>query len=236
MKIIRCGRTEETCDRLEHNMPKELRSLPILLNYGNSKVEDDDDYILINSQEAIKRCIDKGEMFRHIKGYSVDYINLKNPIGVFRGFLALTLSKELVLRKGGKLKCVGSVREFSKLLKKYDYATIKENKKFEYRVLMLYGKPFKIKMKYNKKGGFVNKQENCRFIDINIDDFRELYGNSIFDDLSKAVWNLGIHLCGVDLILNDKGEFKILEVNSGAGMCGRSVREFYRILLERFEC
>ncbi len=57
MKIIRCGRTEETCDRLERNMPKELRKLPILLNYGNSKVEDNQEYIIINRQESIKRTI-----------------------------------------------------------------------------------------------------------------------------------------------------------------------------------
>ena len=235
MKIIRCGRTEETCDRVERNMPKGLVPLKIKLNYGNSQVEDDDDYILINTQEAIKRCLHKREMFRYIRDYSVGYFDLKSVSRVFKAFVTLMLGKELVLRKGSKIKCVSTVEDFEKLYKNYSYATLKEEKSFEYRILMFYGKPFKIKMKFNKKKEFVNKQENCRFIDVPIDLFEELYGTEIIKNVRKAVWNLGIHLCGVDLILNDKKEFKILEVNSGAGMSGKSVRAFYEVLSKRFE-
>jgi len=235
MKIVRSGRTKETCDRLEHNMPKGLKELPIVLNYGNSKYEDDNDCILINTHEAINNCVDKKKMFEHIKDYSVGYFDLDSEEEIIRAFNTLAMEKELVLRKGSIIKCVTDIEDFEELFQKYDYATLKEEKKFEYRILMFYGKVFKIMLKHKLNDKFVNKQINCKFINVDIDDFKDIHGSEVFNSLKKAVSELGINLCGVDLIVNSDDECKILEVNSGAGMSGKSVRLFYEKLSERFE-
>jgi len=137
-----------------------------------------------------------------------------------------------VLRLNDRIKCVDSCYQFIKSFKKYDYATLKEEKLVEYRILLLYGEPFRIMAKFPIKKTFAYKQEYCQFVDIDIDDFKELYSNKIFVQLKKMVWKININLCGVDLILNQKGELKVLEVNSGAGMCGKSIKTFYKKLIK----
>jgi len=230
MLIVNCNKTSETAERLE-NYSNAIKG-NFLINLGNSSLKEENykDYIIINKVEGIKNCVNKKDMFRLLKKgkvSSLDYLNLKNPIDLIKGFMIL-YTKSLVFRKERKLKIINNHIDYFTLLKNYDYATIKENKVLEYRVLMFKDYPFRILLKLNKTNDFKLKQENCKFISVNL--IRE----DIVKECIKATKSIGIDLAGIDILINNKFEPKIIEINSGMALCGKSIRELIKSIKEYY--
>ncbi|MFA6023566.1 MAG: hypothetical protein WC781_05750 [Candidatus Pacearchaeota archaeon] len=235
MEIIYCEKTKETGERLVNLMPEELTERNIILNVGNSNYRQKDnspignEELILNSVNSIKNCVNKKEMFRIFKENrikSVSFIDLDKPMGKIKSSVILLFGKELVLRKDKEIEVI-KLSEIKRLFKnKFDYATIKENRILEYRIIVFKNKVVRAMVKLNYGGDFVLKQDNSKFIDVNINKIP----HKTINNLLKATKYLGIDLCGIDLLVNKNGKFKILEVNSGMALCSKSINQFYDIL------
>lgn len=231
MKIFRSKYTRETSTLLREMMPEEFRELPIVLNYGNGCNFRESKYgnkLILNHKEAVRRCSNKKEMFRYISDCSVEYIDIKMVEGFRNAVDKLLKKKELVGRKGNRIGIIKRIRELVDVYPDIDYVTVKEDKEKEFRVLMVLGEPFRIMEKINSNGDFMLKHANSTFRGRKISNF----DFDIMEKIKCAVKKIGIDVCGVDVCLNRKGEYKILEINSGASLCKRSVRKFYKKLGE----
>jgi len=229
MIINGCKRTCKTKKLMKEMLPRELKNEKILINLGDSYLNERDypNYEIINKVSAIRNCSNKKRMFEIFKQnniISVHYFDLREQR--FEAVDYLYGGFKLVLRKGKEIKIIG----MDKLeeLKSYDYATIKEEKVKEYRVILFRGKIVRAMRKMPQTTDFQFKQENCKFVTVTENSFpREVIKNMI-----KAQKVLGIDLCGIDLLKNTDGEWKILEVNSGMSMSPKSVEIFYKMLIE----
>lgn len=229
MKIINSEITIETCNRFYDVLKdKEFRGLKkerIILNYANSKFNEKDykGYRIINSVSAIRNCVDKKRMFYLLhknKINALDFYDFSNFIDVLRCLFVLRDSK-LVLRRNFKSNnyfICDSIKDFLLNFLKYDYATKYEEKEKEFRVLMfrdevleIYEK--RIKKKFKSKKVFDRKRYNCKFVRVNKRD----YNKELVKLCRNARKILGIDICGIDVLKNSKG-YKIIEVNSGAGI------------------
>lgn len=225
------GRTEETTKRLQDLMPSNLENEKIVLNVGNSSLNEDcyKDYIILNKVNSVKNCVNKKEMFKTLKKNGVKtlyYLDLNKPIDKLKSIFLLGINKELVLRNREGLKIINKKNLKEVFNKNWDYATIKENRLIEYRVIIFKNKVVRITFKLNKNNDFALKQNNSTFIEVDINKIPL----KVRKNLLKAVEMLGIDLCGIDFLVNKKGKYKIIEVNSGMAMCEKSINSFYEIL------
>jgi len=231
MLIVGCNKTSETTEQLNNLLPNDLKNTNILLNIGYSKFKETDykDYLILNTTESIKNCLDKKLMFKILKKNQVKclkYFDLNKNIDKVRTIFYLLLNKELVLRNEKSLKVI-NFKEFKEIFnKKWKYSTLKENKLIEYRIIVFKNRIVRAMIKLNTSKDFQIKQENSKFIDIDINKLPKKVLKNIF----KAVNSLKIDLSGIDILINKKGKFKIIEVNSGMSLCSKSIKRFYDIL------
>ena len=219
MKIGYTKKTIETKDRLFELMPDDLKHAKIFLNIGNANSKGAPGYLMLNKPENVKNAADKKAMFKVFKENrinSVKFIDLKG-LGKFKAIGYLLTGKDLVLREQG-LNVIG-ISQLFRFLKSKEWVTLKEEKVIEYRVIVFRDKILRAMIKLPNKKDFTLKQENCRFIDIK----PEFINETIPKDVIKSVKCLGLDLAGVDCLINKKGEFKILEVNSGMSLCSKSI-------------
>jgi hypothetical protein len=236
MIIHNCKRTCKTAKLMKQMLPRELKNERILINLGDGYLDESKyrGYKIINRTSAIRNCSNKKKMFKLFQENNIQSVRFiefdesTEPINELGG-------KILVLRKGGKIvlrtirgNCIPIPDKWI-YRGEYEYATIKEEKVKEYRVILFRGKIVRAMRKMPQEDDFQLKQENCKFVTITPESSfpRETIGNMI-----KAQKVLGIDLCGIDLLKNTDGEWKILEVNSGMSMSPRSVEIFYKMLME----
>jgi len=229
MRIVGCKKTGETKERLKNLIPSNLRKEDILLNIGYSGFEEESfKGVIFNKTEDIKNCVDKKMMFKIMKRNRVKclgFLDLSKSLDKIKAVLFL-VNNDLVLRKNQDIQILNFNDLKKGLFKKWDYATIKEEKLFEYRFIIFKNHIVRAMLKLNKNNDFVLKQENSKFIDIDINKISKRTRKNLL----KAVKCLNIDLCGVDVLLNKKGKFKIIEVNSGMAMNSKSINSFYDIL------
>lgn len=203
-------------------IPRRLKYDDILINLGNGYFNeyDYDDYEIINRVEAIRKCSNKKEMFRILINDDVSCVSFYE--GYDRKRKALELIRrgyKLVLRKGKRIKITNSRWDIRRDW--WDYFTIWEEKREEWRILMFKGEILRRQLKDNIYGEDILKKENCEFRQ------RRLIRGDIARECRKAVESLGIDLCGIDVMRNTDGEVKILEVNSGMGMNENSINKVF---------
>lgn len=231
MKIFSCNATEETGERLKNLLPQELENKPIALNLGYSDFKEIEGYKTLNPSYAVKNCVNKKEMFKTLKKSKIKclkFFDLNTIKGKFLSLFCLLIGKEIVLRSNG-IKIL-KLKDFSKILKNKDYATIKENKILEYRLIVFKNKIIRGMVKINKRGDFIVKQSNSRFKDIDLNKISEKDKQNIIN----SSLCLGLDLSGVDVLVNNKGKFKIIEVNSGMALCSKSIDILYKYMINYF--
>jgi len=244
MEIIYSKISEDTAERLEELMPAKLSNERIVLNLGNSKIDESayKHYQIINKVGAIKKCVDKPRTLRILKKGGIRVIksfDLRryNPLlFLYLIFRYLIWGKELVIKDRWNLEVVNLKKFFNLLdkIEKYLTISVKENKFQEYRVLVYKGKIFRILEKEPNPNVFAWKNEVCHFEEIPYYWHWRKFVKEIKKECSKASLILKIDLCGIDVIRTKK-DIKILEVNSGAGMNYGSVRKFYQVLGKELE-
>ena len=201
-------------------MPDELKYTKIFLNIGNTNSKGKKGYTILNTTKAVKNSVDKKKMFKLFKENeikSVKFINLDNFLGKIKAVGYLTIGKDLVLREVG-LNILG-ISQLINFLKSKEYATIKEKKVLEYRVLVFKDKILRTTIKLPKQKDFILKQENCKFVGV-----KPKFSEEDKKNIINSVKCLGLDLGGVDVLVNGKDEMKIIEVNSGMSLCSKSVK------------
>jgi len=231
MNVVYSFATDVTGKRLIEYMPKEFANLPLVLNHGNGEFAERRVPVL-NEARAVRLCMDKYRQRKYFKQFSLTYLNLKKKEHVELCRLYLHAGVRLVMKGGMPMEVVGSTEKFDRWHSKYEFATVVEDKRFEYRILMFKGRAFRIMCKLNRHNNFQWKQSNSQFIDVPIDWFGWLYGSRLMKRLKRIVNKMGIDLCGIDLVRTKQGKFRILEINSGAAMCRKSIRLFYNMFAE----
>lgn len=234
MKIISSNRTCKTKQLVRELIPEWAKYKKILLNLGDSSINEEEfrDYLIINKVDNILNCSNKVRMFEIFNENgikSVTYVPLSREnygnINLLKFKVKFT-KKDLVFRKGKELKIIPIEQVSVKDMNYYNFATIREDKEKEYRIIVYKGKIVRVMNKINNTGDFQFKQDNCSFVTIDFNRFPQ----EVKDNLFKAVRVLGIDLCGIDLLRNQRGEYKILEINSGMSMSERSIESFFELL------
>lgn len=227
MKICYVKKSRDTASRMRDLIPEDLMDSDVVINLGNSNPQLDDEYFIINSAESVRNAADKQRMFEIFNRNNikcVKYYDLNN----FDTFTEakrqmLYLNKCLVIRDNG-YKLIG--RKNSTQLPKCGYGTVREQKLKEYRIIVFRGRFLKVYEKLPFEQCFAWKQDKCKFQRVFYPDFEP----EVVDNIINSVKCLGLDLGGVDLLLNTKGEYKILEVNSGMGMSDRTISQLYKRL------
>ncbi len=214
MKIVSCRKSRVTGELLREIMPDSLREEDVVVNLGNSSFNESPyyNYDFINGVEPIRNCVDKERMLRLLKEGGVPCLEVVGNEGFGKKAF-----------KRGKGLFVGR-----KSFRSYDYATKWEDKKEEFRVVVFRGDVLRAMRKEPEDGVMdkVLKQRCCRYRHV---DKYEI-GVGIFSDCIKACEALGIDLAGVDVLVNMKGEVKIIEVNSGMGLGSRTAGRLFRAI------
>ena len=230
MKIAYCKRSSVTGRTLQKEIGYKYNG--VLLNLGNSSFTEEDYYKeVINRVKAIRNCVNKKRMFEILKSYSVPsltYFDLKKIGDIIRAEAYIIKGKALVLRNNTRFKIVSSIREFKSEYRNYTYATLKERKLKEYRIVMFKGVPIRRMIKIVDEPNFKLKQDNCHFV--TIENARE----DIIQACKEAVSCLEIDLCGIDICITDKDRAKIIEVNSGMSLSERSRERLKEELKKRY--
>jgi len=226
MKIGYTKRTRETKERIKDLMSDSLKRKKVFLNIGNTKSGADKykriGYLILNSNKAVENSADKKKMFRLFKENkinSVKFIEL-TFFGKLKSICYLLIGKDLVLREKG-LNVLG-ISQFINFLKSENYVTLKENKIIEYRVIVFKNKIIRVMIKLAKEKDFSLKWENCRFKEVDKDTLKDK------ENIIKSVSCLNLDLAGVDVLVNKKGESKIIEVNSGMSLNEKSINLLFK--------
>jgi len=225
MIVASCPLLEDTRARIE----MLNRNLPdVVLNLGDSKLNESSfgSMVILNRRKAVKRCLNKKKMFRIFKMHRIpspDYFDLNKKLDILRAMSCCAMKREIVLRRKGNLRIVGSVREFLRFYRDYDYATLKINKLAEWRVIVFRNKIVKVSIK--RGSCFALKNANAHFEPV-------YYFSKDAIRLCKRVAGIfGIDLCGIDICYDkDSQDFKIIEINSAPGMNWDSVKIFLNYL------
>jgi hypothetical protein len=138
----------------------------------------------------------------------------------------------IVFKKDGVIKVCSDYNELDYYLSRCRYGTIKEEKIAEYRVIMYKGKlieMFRKIPKPNHESDFALKAYNSNFVIVRDENWRNRH-NKVLEVCKHAMNTLKIDLCGFDVLINKQKEIKIIEANSGMGMCDNSIQKFYRLL------
>ncbi len=220
MRIGYTKKTKETKEKLLELMPDELKNTKIFLNIGNANSKGKKGYTMLNDTKAVQNSVDKRKMFKLFKEHnikSVKFIKLDNFLEKLKAVGYLARGKDLVLRDVG-LNVLG-ISQLISFIKSKGYATIKEEKVLEYRVLVFKDKILRTTIKLPKEKDFVLKQENCKFVEV-----KPNFSDEEKENIINSIKCLKLDLGGVDVLVNDKGEMKIIEVNSGMSLCSKSAK------------
>ena len=208
--------TKKTCITgrlLKEYMLESLEDKKILLNLGNSHLNIGkyiiEGYNILNSLESIRNSANKRRMFRLFKENNIrclKYVPIED-LNTSKYFLE-RLTSQFFIRNG--------------------YATIKEDKSIEYRIIVFRNRILKTYIKIPQTNEFILKKQNCVF-----KRMRMPFDYNIQENIINSVKCLGLDLAGVDMLINKKGEDKIIEVNSGPGMGIPTIKMLYR-QIERY--
>jgi glutathione synthase/RimK-type ligase-like ATP-grasp enzyme len=239
MEIVYCKKTRPTATLMKEMIPEILRDFKIIINLGNSSFNEHEDryreYEIVNKIEAIKNSVDKKAMFKlFIKNKipTVEFLDLSDPYDKRVAELYLEMGHKIILRSDKPKQFIRAAhRKYKKRLNNFTYATVQESKQAEYRVIVFKNKILRCMMKVpNDNASFRMKQHNCTFYGINKREFPV----EALRMVKSAVKVLGLDLAGADLMLNDKNEWKVLEVNSGMGLNKRSITKLYTRIQKKY--
>lgn len=221
MKIISGRRTVKTKRLLEESMPDSLKNVQVFINLGNSDYDTSGYYNwkIVNHLDAIRNCANKIRMFNIFKENDVKCLDFFKKGDMknygWRGFIG----SKAVLKKGKRIRITRLFRG------DWDYGTVFERKEHEYRVVVYKGAVLRAMEKIPLDGNMdILKQKKCRF---EHRPWRSLNRNVVEESI-KACKALGIDLAGVDVLINNKGEVKVIEVNSGMAMGHRTAGRLFR--------
>ncbi len=163
-------------------------------------------------------------------GYDYNWIN--EPEAVRN---ASNKRRMFELFEENEIKCITRVnghfvQYFISRITRNGITTIRENKVKEYRVIVYNGRMMKVMEKVPKNGDFILKLENCDYQRVE----RFVIPKEDRRNIIRAVECLGLDLAGVDVLKNDKGEFKVIEVNSGPGMGEKNIGLLFRRIMEEY--
>jgi len=225
MIVKSCPLLEDTRARIEalnFDLPD------IVLNLGDSRLNESvfGSRVILNRRKAVKRCLNKKKMFRIFKANAIpspEYFDLGKKSDVLKAAGYCIMKREIVLRRGRDIRIAGSVRDFLRRYRDYDYATLKINKLAEWRVIVFRDKIVKVSIK--RGSCFALKNANARFEPV-------YHFSKDAMKLCKRVARIfGIDLCGIDICYDkDAEDFKIIEINSAPGMNRDSVKIFLNYL------
>jgi len=233
--IVGCPKTritKETFERIIEEYDK-LPSGKWLFNLGNGNFGgqgryESEGYNIINKVNNIKNCSNKKRMFeilRQNKVPSLIYYDLNISQDRLRAMQHIRNGGIICLRRRKSLKRVKTLEGFNRLYQSYNYATAQENKRYEYRVVMLKDNVVVVYVKNPSLKVFKYKQEYCTFGRITLEK-----NSDILEVCKQSTKALGIDICGIDVLVNKKGQAKIIEVNSGNGMAGRTIKKIMKML------
>lgn len=236
----------DTADRLYDYMPQELKNEKILINLGNSKIDEKEykKYRIINKVRAIKRCVNKASSLNQLEKNGVSVVksyNLKkfNPfLFLYLIFRYLIWGRDLVLKGRWRLEVLNLKSFFNILpkIEKFLYLMLKYEKTQEYRVILYKGKVVRIMEKIPNSNQFAWKNDNgCKFKEI---PYYWHWIKSIIDikrECVRASLLLKIDLCGIDIMRVGQDEVRILEVNSAMGLGRPSIRRLYKVILDELK-
>ena len=199
-------KTKETATLIRDMMPHFYKNIYLNLGNSNSDVKRllNNGYIIINHPDYVKNSVNKKIMFECFLNSGINaltyisYSQLFKPKNLFK-----LLTGKLFLRN--------------------EYATIKEKKVLEYRIIVFNGKTLKTYIKIPRNKDFILKKANCTFKRI-----ESRFPSHVDINIINSVKCLGLDLAGVDMLVNDKGEFKIIEVNSGPGMGKKNIKQLFK--------
>lgn len=203
MEIGYTKKTHITGKLMEEIMPDVLRDKDIILNLGNSNLSMYNiplGCVTLNHPLSVRNSANKKRMFELFQQNNIRCLKYV-PYGV------------------------GQVRLYNRhqLFKRKYYATVREDKLREFRIIVFKNKILKTYEKVPNNNDFVLKKENCTFKRVRFPFQRDIETNII-----NSVRCLGLDLAGVDMLINKKGEDKIIEVNSGPGMGIPTIKMLYR--------
>jgi glutathione synthase/RimK-type ligase-like ATP-grasp enzyme len=201
MKIAYSKKSRITARLLKEMMPESLINAKIILNLGNSKLDTSryQDWLIINKSESISNSANKKRMFELFQQSNIKCLEYRQSISRVIFFRSVWFK-----RKWGW--------------------TRRENKVKEYRVIVFLNKIFKIYEKIpNNQIDFQWKKDNTIFT-----RRRMQFPEDVKLNIINSVKCIGLDLAGVDVLLNDLGEYKVIEVNSGLGMGEPTIRKLYR--------
>ncbi len=224
-------------------MPEELKNEKIVVNLGNGSYSGEEGYtkngyVIINTINSICKAVQKKEGLKTFieKGIpTLDVVDLCTVEG-------RTKAKELL--KEGKALCYKPRHEVAVIVKTEkdldywiandaSYMTVYIDKKEQYRVNIVCGCIFEVK-KYKideeaenpDEGGMKN---NCAWVE------KCRLGAAYPKDVGKlalrAAECIGLGLTGVDILRDEKGVARIIEVNSAPILDTTDVKIFYRTLM-----
>lgn len=230
MKIVGSRKSKETKKLMKEMIPDELRDKDVLVNLGWSGFTQASNHELtINTIQGIRNCAEKYQMHKLFALHgvpSVTFFDFNTKEGRKNMLEHMSIDDKFVLRG------VDILYDFDAIYDAwgwYDYVTLYERPKKEYRVLMFRGRPFRVMEKKLKEGHENDWQrhiENCDFKAISV---RTISG-AITDACIKACNAVGIDLAGVDVMVTEDDKVKVIEVNSAPSMNDVSIRKFFKRL------
>lgn len=193
-------------------MPDDLYNKKIFLNLGNSFLHTNtlgQGYTILNTPQAVRNSANKIRMFELFKLNNIRCLEYVSSRDMYK-FTNLIKARagQLFMRKG--------------------YATVREDKAVEYRIIVFKNKILKTYVKIPNGDDFVLKRKNCSFKRI-----RFPFPPEVKSNILNSVKCVGLDLAGVDMLINEKGEDKIIEVNSGPGMGEATIKMLYQEIRNR---
>jgi hypothetical protein len=190
-------------------------------------------YKRINTLEAVRNCSDKLRTLQILSTHNVPCLTAITANREMRvDGQESTLGKTIVFKNEGQIEQCSNPIGLAYYLQKCGYGTIKEEKLAEYRVILYRGnliEMFRKIPKPNHESDFALKSYNSNFVIVRDENWRNRH-NKILEICKKAMEVLKIDLCGFDVLINKQKEIKIIEANSGMGMCDNSIQKFYKLL------
>ena len=231
-EIISVPKTRITSERFKDYMPSSLSDVDIIINLGNSDFNDRSYYnthYIVNKSNNIKNCTHKMDSLLAMQEAGVpclEVMNLRTIQGYNKALSYVSQHIPLVLRKHSGYWRVRNRRHFIRCTRNnnYDYATKIEKNVKEWRIVLFKGNLVRISWKRPNIPSFRRKSNTCTFF---TDDN---YDYEIINICRQAQKLFNIDLCGIDILQNERGEYKIIEVNSGMSLLRPSIRYIYKLI------
>lgn len=196
----------------------------VIINLGNTNASYNSS--MINKPEHVRNCAHKVRMFELMRDNDIPcltWFDLRVPSQRMTAHDWADSGNRLIFRR-----LDGDFRYGKESTRidngHWDYATVKEERIFEFRALCYNGDVFKL---FIKDGDALRlKKDTTRFVRI------DTVPSTIKDIAHEVYQALGINLCGLDIMLTGDKGFLVIEVNSAPGMNDSSIKALFNLIRE----